>query len=109
MVKYISLNGDDWKLTGWWKNQWRMRESMELGEMQTAPVNTIPATVPGAVQDDLIKAGKLPDPNYGLNSNYGEWVNNREWFLDKKFLLPEDTDTEKYMLCFTGLDYHGEI
>lgn len=109
MVKYISLNGDDWQLTGWWKNQWRMRKSMELGEIQTAAVNPIQATVPGAVQVDLITAGKLPDPNYGLNSNYGEWVNNREWFYEKKFLLSEDTAAEKYILCFDGLDFHGEI
>lgn len=105
----VSLNGNNWKLTGWWRNQWRFLYSMELGLSQTPLIDSIPATVPGAVQADLIKAGLLPDPNYGLDSMAGEWVNNREWFLEKEFEISEGAASEKYLLCFDGLDYSGEI
>ncbi len=109
MYRNISLNGEDWKLTGWWEHQWRFTESMELGEMLNTPVPSMPAKVPGAVQLDLLRAGFLPDPNVGMDSTHGEWVANREWFYDKEFTLPEDMDAEKYILVFEGLDYHEEI
>ncbi|MBM7582950.1 beta-mannosidase [Caldicoprobacter guelmensis] len=109
MGEKVILNGDRWKLTGFWKNHWRLIRSMETGIKVKGVIPTIQAEVPGAVQLDLIKAGILKDPNYGLNSNLGEWVNNREWFLDTEFVLPEDKRGEKYILCFEGLDYHGEV
>ncbi len=109
MHNYYDLTGDDWKLTGWKKNQWKLQDSIELGESIEAAVNTISAEVPGAVQVDLMRENILHDPNYGLNSRYSEWVNNREWFYDKEFIIPDKFKGEKYILCFEGLDYHGEI
>lgn len=106
----FSLNGNDWILTGWYKNQWRLFQSMELGIPVNAQVGPVQATVPGAVQSDLIREGLLPDPNFGLDSNAGEWVNNREWIFHKKFDLPSDAaGYERYILRFDGLDHHGEI
>ncbi|MDK2990831.1 MAG: beta-mannosidase [Clostridiales bacterium] len=109
MSKNILLNGDQWRVTGFWKNQWRQIRSMETGIKIKGCVPTVEASVPGAVQIDLIKAGLLKDPNYGLDSNLDEWVNNREWFMDREFVIPPDKQGEKYILCFDGLDYHGEI
>ena len=100
-----SLNGSDWKLMGFYKNQWRLAAD-DAGLLPA--VAKAPATVPGSVQADLLRAGMLEDFNVGLNSNHGEWVNNREWFLDREFTLPEGS-RHKYILCFDGLDYHGEI
>lgn len=105
----IYLNGNDWKLTGYVKNQWRLTRSMETGSTLPSALPAIPATVPGAVQADLMKAGMLDDPNVGLDSMKGEWVNNREWIYEKEFSLPENLKAEKLILCFDGLDYNGEI
>lgn len=105
----INLNGNDWTLTGYVKNQWRMAGSMELGVKLPSIISPIPATVPGAVQADLIREGLLDDPNYGLDSLKGEWVNNREWIYEKKFTIPQNISEEKLILCFDGLDYAGEI
>lgn len=105
----INLNGNDWKVTGYLKNQWRLARSMELGITIASSVPSVQATVPGAVQMDLMKAGLLDDPNYGLDSLKGEWVNCREWIYEKVFTLPQDLKAEKFVLCFDGLDYHGEI
>jgi beta-mannosidase len=71
------------------------------------PVASARATVPGAVQADLMAAGLLADINVGLNSNDAEWVSNREWVYERSFTLPEGY--QKHLLCFDGLDYHGEI
>lgn len=109
MCERIWLNGEQWKLTGFWKNHWRLIRSMETGVKIKGVIPTIQARVPGAIQLDLIRAGILRDPNYGLNSNLNEWVNNREWFLDTEFVIPPEQQGEKYILCFEGLDYHGEV
>lgn len=105
----INLNGTDWKLTGYIKNQWRMAGSMELGVQLPSIIPPIQATVPGAVQVDLIREGLLEDPNYGLDSLKGEWVNNREWIYEKLFVLPSSIHDQKLILCFDGLDYQGEV
>ena len=34
----------------------------------------IPATVPGVVQQDLIRQGLLPDPGYRANEDSVQWV-----------------------------------
>ncbi|OUS76629.1 hypothetical protein B1748_11060 [Paenibacillus sp. MY03] len=105
----LNLSGDDWQLTGWYRNQWRFTVSMELGETFPPPVGPIAATVPGAVQSDLLKAGLLDDPNRGLRSLSGEWVNNREWCYEKKFDIPDGWPLDRCELVFEGLDYAGEI
>ena len=105
----INLNGSDWTITGLVKNQWRLTRSMETGAALPSAWGNIPSTVPGAIQLDLMQAGLLEDPDFGLNSLKGEWVNNREWICQKTFTLPEDLMAEHLVLSFKGLDYQGEI
>lgn len=105
-----SLSGSDWIVTGWYRNQWRFTRSMELDKMLVPAVPSIPGTVPGAVQADLLAAGLLDDPFVGMNSVRSEWVNNREWFCDKRFRVPEELAAcERLRLVFDGLDGRGEI
>src|SRR5512137_578236 len=105
-LKYM-LNGSDWTLTGWLRYQWSQNKSFETGTLIRAPIPPVPAKVPGAVQADLMAAGLIEDPNVGTNSLDIEWVNNREWTLDKRFVCQKRLDHEKYILCFDGLDYSG--
>lgn len=102
------LDGDDWILTGWWKNQFK---TVAPGEKTRgpAPITNVGSTVPGAVQLDLMKAGLIDDVNVGLNAAHAEWINNREWTYEKEFVVPEDFEGERYYLNFEGLDYSGEI
>ena len=65
MEESIVLNGNDWRLTGWYRNQWKFTRSMELKKMLTPAVGTVQACVPGAVQADLLKAGLLKDSPCG--------------------------------------------
>jgi beta-mannosidase len=109
MTKRLMLNGDDWTVTGFWTNQWRLPKSIELAADQNPAIPPIKAKVPGAVNLDLLREGLIPDPNIDLNSNCGEWVSNRDWIYYKEFTIPEFASKDKYYLHFEGLDYHGEI
>ena len=109
MTLKISLAGNEWRVTGWYTKQWRMHTSMELQTGVPPVVPAIQATVPGAVQADLLRAGWLKDPNVGLQSLDMEWVNNRDWILERRFRVPQDWIRDRCELVFEGLDYAGEI
>lgn len=105
----MNLNGDGWRVCGWYINEWGLTRPMESGVESAPTIDWIPATVPGAVQVDLMREGIMPDPNYGRDSMLGEWVTNRDWIYEKRFTLAEDFRGERYLLHFDGLDYWGEI
>ena len=107
----LCLNGDDWTLTGWWRHQWKLTATMETDMAIPATIATIPATVPGAVQCDLIQAGLMDDPFYGDDSLKGEWINLRDWTLCKEFEVPADFQGwgKRCVLHFGGLDFCGQI
>lgn len=107
--RQLSLNGSDWRLTGWHPNQWRPQVSMELGVNLLPAVSSITAVVPGAVQVDLLASGFLSDIHYGIVSIEAEWVNNREWVYEKTFDIPEEWMKDRCEAVFEGLDYAGEI
>ena len=106
----ISLNGKDWILTGRIHNQIKKTKSMELSINIDPIISPVPATIPGAVQQDLLNAGLIENPYYGRNSEHSEWVNNRDWQFQKTFILNEKIkECQRFILCFEGLDFCGEI
>ena len=46
---------------------------------------TVLAHVPGQVQLDLMRAGKLPDPYHGMNEAECLWAGQGEWEYRRKF------------------------
>ncbi|GGD89669.1 glycoside hydrolase family 2 protein [Paenibacillus nasutitermitis] len=108
-MRTLSLNGSDWTLTGWYRNQWRFTESMELGTAFPPAIGPLPAKVPGAVQADLLRSGRISDPNIGLRSMESEWVENREWAFEKTFVLPDGWVEDRCELVLEGLDFAGEM
>jgi beta-mannosidase len=48
----------------------------------------LPATVPGDVHLDLLRAGRIPDPFYGMNFREVAWVAEREWWYRAPFEAP---------------------
>ncbi|MDG0790848.1 hypothetical protein OMP38_08210 [Cohnella ginsengisoli] len=105
----LLLSGTDWRLTGWYPNQWQPRLSMELGVSILPAVAELPASVPGAVQTDLLAAGRMADPFVGLDSLHGEWVTQREWIYSKTVHIPHGWARERCELVFEGLDYAGSV
>ena len=62
----ISLN-NGWQFSEASKNEWKE------------------AVVPGSVQSDLIRLGKLPDPYYGTNENLVQWPEEKDWDYKMSF------------------------
>ncbi|MCR4406972.1 MAG: hypothetical protein NUW24_08625 [Anaerolineae bacterium] len=99
--KIISLNGDDWKLGGvpLGNDPWLAdpREIGAIGQWHQA-------TVPGNIRLDLMRAGIIEDPFYGLNNQASQWVDTCNWWYLKDFPL-EIAPGERAHLVLHGVDY----
>ena len=69
-----------------------------------------PASVPGTVQEDLLRLGQIPDPLIGTNEDSILWVEDKDWVYQTYFDLPP-TDLRKpnHSLVFHGLDTYAEV
>src|SRR5690606_7237213 len=82
------------------KARWKFRDASSAKSAAW-----LPATVPGCVHTDLLAAGKIPDPFYGVNELDLQWIEERDWEYRAEFtataaLLRED----RVELCADGLD-----
>lgn len=103
--------GGRWQLAGSVSEAWRFRRwHVELGQPLGAFARTswIDARVPGSVHDDLLRAGLIRDPNFGLASLDAEWVSARQWVYRRTFRV-ELPPTARLHLCFEGVDYSAEV
>ncbi|MBI4362238.1 MAG: hypothetical protein HY558_03600 [Euryarchaeota archaeon] len=64
--------------------------------------------VPGNVQDDLVRGGRLPDPYVGENARGFDWVPRREWWYRHRFSLGAQ-EHHRYHLLFQGVDYRASL
>jgi beta-mannosidase len=70
----------------------------------------LPATVPGTVHQDLLAAGRIPDPYFGTNELVVQWVGERDWLYRCTFDLPYELyEMPQIDLCFDGLDTFATI
>lgn len=69
----------------------------------------VPATVPGHVHLDLMKAGIIQDPFYRMQEIGAAWVDEESWVYTNTFKKPESQPGEQILLCFEGLDSVGTI
>ena len=67
------------------------------------------ASVPGTVHQDLISAGHIPDPNFGLNEGGVQWVGETDWLYRLEFNAPALDDGQQADLCFDGLDTFAQV
>ena len=71
---------------------------------------TVKANVPGDITNDLFRAGKIPDPLFGVNFKKIRWVLESPWEYRVKFLAEG-----KYLsfphagLRFCGIDTFSEV
>ncbi|MAG13422.1 MAG: hypothetical protein CMN78_02375 [Spirochaetales bacterium] len=68
------LGALEWKVRGYYPYEWRLGRTVEIGTMLQGDVPSIPATVPGSVQNALRTAVVIPDWEVGLNAKPCEWV-----------------------------------
>ncbi len=79
--------------------RWSFREA------SAKPSAWLPATVPGCVHTDLLRAGKIPDPFHGTNELDLQWIEERDWEYRADFAAPPSLLAEQVVeLCADGLD-----
>ncbi|MHB1357138.1 MAG: glycosyl hydrolase 2 galactose-binding domain-containing protein [Anaerolineae bacterium] len=106
----LNLTNWAWTCIGWLPNTWAwmgQRQEVDLRRYQCTP--EIPALLPGSVQDDLLRAGLIPDWNVGLNSLQCEWVEHRHWEYRCQVKVPADCAGKRVILHAEGLDYSGFV
>jgi beta-mannosidase len=68
------------------------------------------ATVPGSVHLDLLAAGRIADPFYGLNEADLQWIGEADWLYRCLFTLPASFEVaEAVDLCCDGLDTFATV
>lgn len=87
----ISLDGE-WELIDGGVDVERL-----VGEWDEAIV----ASVPGSVHTALVKAGRIPDPTYGLNQKIAREESFKTWWYKKTFSC--DTKMREARLSFGGI------
>ena len=100
----IDLGGRDWQIGAVGAGEAGSLESRDIERVE----QWFPATVPGDIRDDLLRAGRVPDPYVGLDNERSRWVDERDWWYRKEFslALPEG---ERAFLIFGGIDYLAAI
>jgi beta-mannosidase len=67
-------------------------------------MQTIPATVPGNVEIDLMRAGMLPDIFFGNNIKLLKPYEFYRWRYEREFTAPKTAPDERVYLAFQGGD-----
>jgi beta-mannosidase len=71
--------------------------------------NWIPASVPGHVHLDLLRAGVIGDPDFRLQERGCQWVDQTDWTYRTTFSVSEERlaargEAGRHLLHFAGLD-----
>lgn len=83
--------------------QWQFRCTSPEGEWSNA-------TVPGAVQTDLMASGVIDDPFYGDNEKRVQWVGEKDWEYRKSFeVSAQDLAQSHQELVFEGIDTYATV
>jgi beta-mannosidase len=98
-VYTVDLNGDAWTMR---------TESAE------APAHircrALPATVPGCVHTDLLRAGVIPDPLVGMNERETLWIGECDWVYERPFEVNDaQLAHHRLDLVCQGLDTIAEV
>lgn len=96
----LSLNGK-WKLTYFPEGDACPKNPKELFSLGQ---KSIRAEVPGNVELDLMQAGIIKDPFYGLNSKGLRQYEFYEWWYEREFAVPAEWRDRDFELVFHGLD-----
>ncbi len=104
---HISLNGSDWLFKDFIGEDWSWRNSHKPNTRDTRHWKR--GNVPGSVQDDLWRAGEIPDPYFERNSRLIEWVPQRTWIYKKTFTVDAAHQGQRVQLHFKGVDYEAQF
>ncbi|MCL6518774.1 MAG: hypothetical protein K6T99_03000 [Armatimonadetes bacterium] len=103
--KTISLNGR-WSLA-WFEEG--MGEKAGAHHQGCDTKQWLEAVVPGDIHLDLMRAGKIKDPFYGLNYLDCKWTEEKEWWYRRSFFIPKAMEGCRIELQFGGLDTFATV
>ena len=70
----------------------------------------LPAQVPGEIHLDLMRAGKMDDPEIGDNARRSRWPEEHAWWYRTTITVTEDfLAHERQQLVFDGLDCSAQV
>ena len=101
----VSLNGQ-WTLHFWPQPETPVTTPEA---MRGVSYQTIPATVPGNVELDLLAAGHINDPMKGGNIWELRPYEGYQWCYVRRFSTPEYRQDQKIILWFGGIDCLADI
>ncbi len=87
---------------------WRFTDITRPGGSPTTKLPWLPATVPGHVHLDLLKAGAIPDPFLRMNERAVAWVDETDFVYETTFEVSDPAPSHAYLI-FHGIDTVGEI
>lgn len=108
-VKKISLDGANWTLSFWEQPDTPVRSPSEFKKLHKNSVTTIPATVPGNVELDLLKAGLLKDFTVGAESYKLRKYEGYQWRYTRNFRTPQFMGKQRVIMDFQGIDTLADI
>ena len=103
--KNLTLNGQ-WKL---YYGQFMENAPANPGELQKSNWPSVPATVPGNVEIDLLAAGKIKNPELDKNIYDLRGYEPYCWWYCREFKTPQYKKGERVEIVFEGLDCLGTI
>lgn len=83
-------------------------EKLRVYEPGKAPDCTMKCEVPGTVRNALLRAAQIPDPYYGYDNEKSRWVEGKEWWFFRKFVVPESERGKFASIKFDGTSYSGD-
>ncbi len=91
---------------------WRLAQAPPGGPAEwgawEAQNGWLPATVPGDVRADLMRAGRIPDLSFGCEFRASQWVDEAAWWLVRDFQLAPAVDRRAH-LVLRGVDYLSDL
>lgn len=91
---------------------WQLAEAParpSLAELSRLPESAwLDATVPGSAHGALLRAGRIPDPFYGMNEQAVQWVGDKTWVWRLRFRADADFEPHEDLL-FQGLDTYCDV
>lgn len=101
-ARHLNLSGDAWTLG---HADQPINKLAELSRLK----DVFSTTVPNSVHWSYYKAGKLPHPYHHRNSIQYEFMDEKVWYYQKSFKMPQQNPGDLVFLCFDGIDYFAKI
>jgi len=105
-MRTVDLNGA-WLLTGFDAGKGDEEKAFEPSYEDSGWME---ARVPGVVHLDLIRLKKILHPFYGLNELGIKWVEDKDWWYRRRFIVDDDIlKSDRVELVFEGLDTFATV